>query len=95
MSSVFDLQEKQVSEFYDFLTTQKREQDATFSKLVKVLNRNRGVADLLSQSFDEIIERIFPEFNQYKESLGTIPEDSDIKFYDYNKKEFIDKIDFE
>ena len=102
MSSVFDLQEKQVSEFYDFLTTQKREQDATFSKLVKVLNRNRGVADLLSQSFDEIIERIFPEFNQYKKSLvdswvyksgnGVI---TDIKFYDYNKKEFIDKIDFE
>ena len=94
MTSVFDIQQKQVSQFYDFLTNQKKEQNETFSKLVNTLNRNKGVVDLLSKSFDEMVESIFPEFNEYLKNVQSMPTDSDIKYYDYNKKEFINKVEF-
>lgn len=82
---------KEILKFYTATNDLVDQHRNTYSKLLKKLNENKSLPNLMNTNLDDFMVHSFPDFKDFKTKIESQDiNDSDIQFiFDLNKQEFI------
>ena len=93
-TTMYDVQKKELMEYYDKMSDVIESHKRTYTKLVEKLNKPTCGGNIMNKTLDKFMGSVLPPFNDFSDDIMKHPFTENVEFmYDLNKKTYIDVID--